>query len=93
MKTVQINDDIFQRAEKLAVQRGLSVDDLVSDLVAKVAGGETPEAYRARMEMAEMARDATGGLGGWKWNREELSAERERVSRYERHDLRSDGDE
>ena len=63
MKTVKINDDLFQRAEKLAVERGLSVDDLVSDLVAKVTGGETPEAYRARMEMVEMARKATGGLG------------------------------
>ena len=93
MKTVKINDDLFQRAEKLAVERGLSVDDLVSDLVAKVTGGETPEAYRARMEMVEMARKATGGLGGWKWNREELYAERERVSRYARPDLRSDGDE
>jgi len=93
MKTVKINDDLFQRAERLAVERGLSVDDLVSDLVAKVTGGETPEAYRARMEMVEMARKATGGLGGWKWNREDLYAERERVSRYERPDLRSDGDE
>jgi hypothetical protein len=93
METVKINDDLFQRAEKLAVERGLSVDDLVSDLVAKVTGGETPEAYRARMEMVEMARKATGGLGGWKWNREEIYAEREGVSRYKRPDLRSDGDE
>ena len=35
MKSVKMNDDLFQRAERLAVERGLSVDDLVSDLVAK----------------------------------------------------------
>jgi hypothetical protein len=87
MKTVKIDDDLFQRAEKLAVERGLSVDDLVSDLVAKVTGGETPEAYRARMEMVEMARTSHRGMIG-EWNREEAYAER--LSRYERSDLRGD---
>jgi hypothetical protein len=87
MKSVKMNDDLFQRAERLAVERGLSVDDLVSDLVAKATvratDPETPEAYRARIEMGEMARKATGSLGGWKWNREEL---------YERGASKLDGD-
>jgi hypothetical protein len=72
MKSVKIDDDLFQRAERLAVQRGLSVDDLVSDLVAKVTGGETPDAYRARMEMVEMARRPDVARRLIPWTREEL---------------------
>ncbi|MFO1210954.1 MAG: hypothetical protein U1E40_17330 [Amaricoccus sp.] len=97
MKTVNMKDEVFELAERSAGELGVSVDEFVSDLVAQATrrpgGPETPKAYRARMEMVEMARKATGGLGGWKWNREELYAEREGVSRYQRPDLRGNGDE
>lgn len=90
---ISLDDALYERAEKLAAERGVSVEEMLRNLLAGEAGGETEDAYRARMEMVEMARKATGGLGGWKWNREELYAERERVSRYQRPDLRGDGDE
>lgn len=91
--TIGVDDAMLERAERLAHERGTSVDRMILDYLARETAGETEEAYRARMEMVAMAQNATGGLGGWKWNREELYAERERVSRYERPDLRSDGNE
>jgi hypothetical protein len=94
--TFEIDEALLARAERLAAARGVSVEAMLTELLSRETAHlrpETPEAYRARMEMVEMARKATGGLGGWKWNREELYAERERVSRYERPDLRGDGDE
>jgi hypothetical protein len=91
--TLSIDDHVLERARKLAAERGTSVNQMIRDYLARETSTETESAYRARMEMVEMARQAAGGLGGWKWNREELYAERERVSRYQRHDLRGDGDE
>ena len=91
--TLSIDDQLLDRARKLAAERGTSVNRMIREFLARETGTESEDAYRARMEMVEMARKATGGLGGWKWNREEIYAERERVSRYERPDLRGDGDE
>jgi len=91
--TLSIDDHVLERARKLAAERGTSLNQMIRDFLARETSTESEDAYRARMEMVEMARRATGGLGGWKWNREELYAERERVSRYQRPDLRGDGDE
>ena len=89
--TISVDETLLARAERLAAERGVSIEEMLRDLLEREARGETADAHQARMEMVEMARKATGGLGGWKWNREELYAER--LSRYERPDLRGNGDD
>jgi len=91
MKTVKIDDGLFERAERLAVERGLSVDDLVADVMAKVTAGESPEAYRARMDLVDMARRADVPRRIIPWTREELYERG--VSGHERDRLRGDGSE
>jgi hypothetical protein len=90
MKTVKMNDELFESAERIAARRGVSVDDLVSGAVSDLVSRESPEespAYRARMRLAELARNSHRGMIG-EWNREEAYAER--LSRYERSGLRGD---
>jgi hypothetical protein len=85
--TLSIDDRVLDRARKLAAERGTSVNQMVRDYLARETATETEAAYRARMEMVEMARNSHRGMLG-EWNREEAYAER--LSRYERPDLRGD---
>ena len=85
--TLSIDDRVLDRARKLAAERGTSVNQMIRDYLARETSTETDSAYRARMEMVEMARNAHRGMIG-EWSREEAYAER--LSRYERPDLRDD---
>jgi hypothetical protein len=87
--TFEIDEALLAKAEQWAAMRGLTVDELVADLVAKVTGGETPEAYRARMEMVEMARRPDIPRRVIPWTREELYERG--VSGHERDRLRGHG--
>jgi hypothetical protein len=85
--SISIDDALLARAERLAAERGVSVEDMVRDLIARETGMETEDARRARMKLVELARRSHRGMVG-EWNREEAYAER--LSRYERPDLRGD---
>jgi hypothetical protein len=87
MKTVKIDDADFERAERLAERRGISVAELFHAFLAVAGTDETPEAYQARMRLVELALNSRHGMKG-KWNREEAYAER--LSRYEHFGLRGD---
>ena len=89
MKTLRIDDSDFERATRIAAARGVSVEKLVHELLARERAPDPDAAAEARRRMGEMARaTTTGSLGGWKWNREELYEER--LSRHERPDIRGD---
>jgi hypothetical protein len=87
--TIHLDEALLARAERLAAQRGSSVDAMIGELLTRETQsvGESPEASRARMELAEMARNSEHGMTG-PWSREEAYAGR--LSRFERADLRSD---
>jgi hypothetical protein len=80
-----IDETLLARAERLAAERGVSVETMVRDLIARETGTETEDAYRARMRLVELARTSHRGMIG-EWNREEAYAER----LYERAGLRGD---
>jgi hypothetical protein len=89
MKSVKIDDADFEHAARVAAARGVSVEELIRELLARETAPAPDAAAEARRRMGEMARaTTTGSLGGWKWNREELYEER--LSRHECPDIRGD---
>lgn len=93
--TLAIDENLLNRTRIYAAQQGISVNQLVRDLLAQAIGEETPRQHAARMKLVELARNSTWDPGpDWKWSREEIYADR--VSRHERHRLRgfaeSDGE-
>ena len=89
--TISIDDAMLERAERLAAERGVSVESMVRDLIARETGTETEDAYRARMELVEMARRPDIPRRLIPWSREELYDRG--VSGYERDRLRGHGSE
>jgi hypothetical protein len=87
--SISIDDALLERAERLAADRGVSVETMVRDLIARETGAETEDAYRARMEMVAMARRADIPRRLIPWTREELYERG--VSGYERDRLRGVG--
>ena len=85
MKSVKIDDADFERAVRIAAARGVSVEELVHELLA----GEA--AAQARREMGEMARRADIPRHMIPYTREELYDRG--VSGYERDPLRGGNDE
>ncbi|MBP7001223.1 hypothetical protein [Amaricoccus sp.] len=91
MKSIRIDDALFERAERIAATRGVSVEDMVRDLIARETGGETAAAYKARMELVELARRPDVPRRLIPWTREELYERG--VSGHERDRLRGHGAE
>jgi hypothetical protein len=87
--TLSIDDRVLDRARKLAAERGTSVNQMIRDYLARETATETEDAYRARMEMVEMARRADVPRTLLPWTREELYDRG--VSGYERDRVRGDG--
>jgi hypothetical protein len=85
--TLSIDDKVLERARRLAAERGTSVNRMIREFLARETGTETEDAYRARMELVELARNSHRGMTG-PWSREEAYADR--LSRYERLGLRGD---
>jgi hypothetical protein len=83
--TLAIDDSLLERARKLAAERGTSVNKMVREFLARETGTETEKQRKAREALVELAKSSTYGMSG-PWNREEIYAER--LSRYERSDLR-----
>lgn len=85
--TLAIEDDILSKARVHAAREGTTVNGLVRTYLTNLVGGETERQRQARMKLVELAKRSTWDPGpDWKWNREEIYAER--LSRHERPDLR-----
>lgn len=90
MKNVKIDEADFERATRIAAARGVSVEELFHELLAREPASDADaaaDAYRARMDLVELARNSHYGMKG-PWSREEAYADR--LSRYERLGLRGD---
>jgi hypothetical protein len=65
--TIEIDDDVFQRACRRAEQRGTSVEQLVLEFLNDyVVRNDAAEEFR------QLSREPTGNSDGWKFNREEI---------------------
>jgi antitoxin component of RelBE/YafQ-DinJ toxin-antitoxin module len=65
--TVEIDDDIFQRACRRAEEMGTNIEQLVLAFLNHfVVRNDAAEEFR------RLSRDATGNSRGWKFNREEI---------------------
>jgi hypothetical protein len=91
--TFEIDEALLVRAEQLAAARGVSVQTMLTELLARetALSTETEDAYRARMEMVEMARRPDIPRQLIPWTREELYDRG--VSGYERDRLRGHSSE
>ncbi len=74
--TISLDEDVIREARVRAIREGTSVSAKVREFLQQYAS-EQPAASRERQKEAgekilEMARSHTGGLGGWKFNRDEL---------------------
>jgi hypothetical protein len=89
--TFEIDEALLARAERLAAARGVSVQTMLTELLAREAAGDTDAAAVARREMGEMARRHDIPRRIIPWTREELYDRG--VSGHERDRLRGGDDE
>ncbi len=86
-----IDDALLSRAERLAAERGVSVEEMLRDLLARETAPDADAAAKARRRMGEMARRPDIPRRMIPWTREELYDRG--VSGYERDHLRGDRNE
>ena len=72
--TLSVEDDIVLRARRQAEVLGTSVNQLVRDYLASLAGAADRAADID--EFARLSREANGDSRGWKFNREEIHERR-----------------
>ncbi len=70
--TLSIDDRIVEQARRKAGEMGTTVNQYVRDRLVELVGEDDTEAKIARLR----ALSGTGDSNGWKWNREEIYAER-----------------
>lgn len=68
--TLVIDDDVLRRARVRALQQGTSVNSLVRDYLAGIAGES--EAAQAMAAFLAIVRQAGAASGGRSWTRDEL---------------------
>ncbi len=89
--TLAIDDHLLDEVREIAARRRTTVNALVRDYLTQVASEEGRIA-QARKELRELMDNSTARLGpGYKWNREELYADR-MFPRHQRPPLRGDGE-
>jgi Arc/MetJ family transcription regulator len=65
--TIEIDDDVFQRACRRAEETGTNVEQLVLEFLNNfVLRNDAVEHFR------RLSREATGNSRGWKFNRDEI---------------------
>jgi len=69
--TVSIDDQIVERARAIAQEKGITLDDLISECLGSLEG-EDHRGEEVAREMRKFWSEGGGHSGGWKWNREEL---------------------
>jgi hypothetical protein len=72
--TLSVDDEVVRQARQIAEATGTSVNQLVRDYLAQLAGN-TDHASDAR-EIERLSSLANGNSRGWKFNREELHERR-----------------
>jgi hypothetical protein len=68
--TFSVDDELLSKAREVAMSRGTSVQELVREFLATVAGFKTGEEEARRF--LEVSEEVKGDFRGWKFNREEL---------------------
>lgn len=72
--TLSVDEDVLDRARRVAQHQGTSLNALVRDYLAQLAGKKSgPDLAR---EMRETFKKPAGKFGDWKWNRDEIYEER-----------------
>jgi len=72
--TLSIDDEVVQRARRRAEAMGTSVNQMVRDYLAQVAGKSDPNEDAEEFE--RLSRQARGNSRAWKFNREDLHERR-----------------
>ena len=89
--TLAIDDHVLDEVREIAARRRTTVNALVRDYLTQVAA-EDGRIAQARKELRELMDNSTARLGpDYKWNREELYADR-MFPRYQHPDVRGDGE-
>ena len=94
--TIDIDDRLIEALREAAARRHTTIDAVVAERVEPLASegsGDEDWLVEARETLRELMATSTARLGpDYKWNREELYADRV-FPRHERPGLRSDGEE
>lgn len=92
--TLAVDEKALKAARIYAAKRDTTVNALVreflDDLAERSQGTSARERAKIRSELAELGERTQGRIGEWKWNREDLYADR--LSRYEHPGLRRFGE-
>jgi predicted transcriptional regulator len=68
--TLSVDDEIVRQVRRIAEATGTSVNQLVRDYLAQLAGSTDHEADAREIE--RLSSIANGNSRGWKFNREEI---------------------
>jgi plasmid stability protein len=72
--TLSVDDEVVHRARRRAEAIGKSMNELVREYLAQLAGESDLDALAA--EFRELSKNPTGNSRGWKFNREEIHQRR-----------------
>ena len=79
--TLAVDESLVERAREAARQQGTSLNALIREFIEQLAGQASGEQLLAEFE-ALWAQDEGGSKGNYKFNRDELYADR--LDRYKR---------
>jgi len=92
--TLAVDEDSLRAARVYAAEHDTTVNALVRNFIDSFATrtleASAEERAKIRTELAELGDRTQGRIGEWKWNREDIYAER--FSRYEHPGLRRFGE-
>jgi hypothetical protein len=92
--TLAVDEKSLKAARMYAAEHDTTVNALVRNFLdgfaARSHRASAEERAKIRAELAELGKRTQGRIGEWKWNREDLYAER--FSRYEHPGLRRFGE-
>jgi hypothetical protein len=67
--TLVIADQLVERAQQLAQQRGISLEQMIRDYLGSLTADDAVEAVA---ELERLWSQEEGDSGGWKWSRGEV---------------------
>lgn len=68
--TVSIEDQVVERAQNVARERGKSLEELLGELVEQLAAQD--DAERDIQELRRLSRESRGRSRGWRFDRDEI---------------------
>lgn len=72
--TLSVDEELVEKAREVARQQGTSLNALIRQYLERIAGRSTGDEVADELKRQWAA--STGGGEGWKFNREELYADR-----------------